>query len=153
MKNTKNSTNTYLLLQVIDRKLPNITRGLTSSMIQQSNIQVMIHFQDANLSDEERDSEALRLISQLRDLDEIEAVGRVTETAPDGSKSGLGFLTGLLMAEVSVGNAKKLFGFLSDRLSGKTIELEVQGNGKELKVKASSREELQIAINAAEQFN
>jgi hypothetical protein len=45
-----------------------------------------------------------------------------------------------------------LLGFLGDRLSGKTIELEVEGNGKKLKVKASSREELQAAIAEAEKF-
>ena len=56
------------------------------------------------------------------------------------------------MAEVNPENGKKLSGFLGDRLSGKTIELEVEGNGKKLKVKASSREELEMAIAQAEKF-
>jgi hypothetical protein len=120
-------------------------------MTEQSLFQMTIGFQDADLSDEERDGLAVRLMEQLRELDGVE-VGRVPEVAPDGSKSGLGFLAGLLMAEVNKENGKKLLGFLGDRLSGKMIELEVEGNGKKLKVKASSREELQMAITQAEKF-
>jgi hypothetical protein len=61
-------------------------------------------------------------------------------------------LIGLLTAEVSAGNAQKLMGFLGDRLGGKPIELEVEANGKKLTVKAHSREELEAAIKAAQDF-
>jgi hypothetical protein len=121
-------------------------------MVDQSNFRLTIGFQDTELSQDEQDGLVVRLMEQLRDLDEVESVGRVPEVAPDGSKAGLGFLTGLLVAEVNKENGKKLLGFLGDRLSGKTIELEVEGNGKKLKVKASSREELQAAIAEAEKF-
>ncbi|NJM48508.1 MAG: hypothetical protein HC860_21975 [Alkalinema sp. RU_4_3] len=73
-------------------------------MTERCKFQVTIGFSDTALSDEERDTAAVRLMEQLRDLDEIEAVGRVSEVAPDGSKSGLGFLTGFLMAEVNKEN-------------------------------------------------
>ena len=116
-----------------------------------SNFQVMIGFTDESFSADERETAALRLGEQLRELDEVEKIGRVAEIAPDGSK-GLGFLTGFLMAEVNGVNGKKLLGFLGDRLSGKTIELEVEANGRKLKVKASSREELEMAIAQAEKF-
>jgi hypothetical protein len=43
-------------------------------------------------------------------------------------------------------------GFLGDRLGNKTIELEIEANGKKLKVKASSRQELEAAIEAAQKF-
>jgi hypothetical protein len=59
---------------------------------------------------------------------------------------------GLLAAEVSAANAKKLLGFLGDRLGGKPIEFTVEGNGKKLSVKANSREELESAIKAAQDF-
>ena len=122
-----------------------------SHMTHLSSIQVTIGFTDESLSEDERETAALQLGEQLRDLDEVEKICRIPEIAPDGSK-GLGFLTGFLMAEVNPENGKKLFGFLGDRLSGKTIELEVEGNGKKLKVKASSREELEMAIAQAEKF-
>ena len=119
-------------------------------MVDSSNVRVTIGFVDEDWDPEERETAAQNLLRSLQDLDEVE-VGRVTEVAPDGSK-GLGFLPGLLMMQVNQENGKKLLGFLGDRLSGKTIELEVEGNGKKLKVKASSREELQMAIAEAEKF-
>jgi hypothetical protein len=120
-------------------------------MMDSSNVLVKIGFVDADWDAEERGVAAQSLLRSLRDLDGLESVGRVPELAPDGSK-GMGFLTGWLMAQVNQENAKKLLGFLGDRLSGKTIELEVEGNGKKLKVKASSREELKAAIAEAEKF-
>jgi tetratricopeptide (TPR) repeat protein len=114
-------------------------------------IRVLIRFSDEDLDDDEQDMAAMRLLEQLRDLDELESVERVSAPVPAGSK-GLGFLTGLLMAQVNRSNVQKLFGFLGNRLAGKTIELEVEGNGRKLKVKASSREELKAAIAEAEKF-
>ncbi len=69
-----------------------------------------------------------------------------------GSKSTPQFLAGLLIAEVNIKNAKKLMGFMSDRLGGKPIELSVEANGKKLTVKAHSRKELEAAIKAAQDF-
>ena len=120
-------------------------------MVDSSNVRVTIGFVDGDWDPEERETAAQNLLRSLQDLDEVELVGRVPEVAPDGSK-GLGFITGWVMTQVNQENGKKLLGFLGDRLSGKTIELEVEGNGKKLKVKASSREELQLAIVEAEKF-
>ena len=49
-------------------------------------------------------------------------------------------------------NGKKVLGFLGNRLAGKSIELEVEGNGRKLKVKASNQEELRSVIAEAERF-
>jgi hypothetical protein len=118
-----------------------------------SNIKLTIAFADLDLDAEERDEQAQQLMSELKQIDEVETVDRVLDpNPPEGNKAIGGFLVGLLMAEVNVVNAKNLMGFLGDRLSGKTIELEVEGNGKKLKVKASSREELKAAIAEAERF-
>jgi hypothetical protein len=121
-------------------------------MVDSSNVRVTIGFVDADWDAAERETAAQNLRRSLQDLDGLESVERVPEIAPDGSKAALGFLTGLLMAEVNKDNAKKLFGFLGNRLAGKTIELEVEGNGKKLKVKASTEAELKMAIAAAEKF-
>jgi hypothetical protein len=116
-----------------------------------SAIQVKIGFVDENWDQEAREVAAQNLLRSLKDLDELESVGRVPEIAPEGTK-GLGFVAGLLTAEVSKENAKKLLGFLSDRLSGKMIEMEVEANGEKLKVKARSREEMKDIIAEAERF-
>lgn len=116
-------------------------------------VQFTIAFNDPELDSEELERQAQALLAQMKDLDEIEAVGRVLDpNPPDGNKSMGGFLIGLLTAEVSKENALKLLGFLGDRLGNKSIELEVEGCGKKLKVKASSQVELNAAIEAAKEF-
>ncbi len=118
-----------------------------------SSIKVTIAFNDPDLDTEEQDEEALNLLSQLRELDDVEKVDRVLDpNPPEGNKALGGFLVGLLTAEINAANAKAAFGFLKDRLSGKPIELEVEANGKKLKVSAHSREELEAAIRAAQDF-
>jgi hypothetical protein len=122
-------------------------------MTPNSNIKLMIAFNDPDLESEERDEQAQRLMTELKQMDEIEAINRVLDpNPPEGNKAVGGFLAGLLMAEVNVDNAKKMMGFLGDRLGGKPIELSVEANGKKLTVKAHSREELEAAIKAAQEF-
>ncbi len=122
-------------------------------MAEDAKVKVTIGFEDPTLDGEERDDEAQNLLNQLRDLDEVEQVDRVLDpNPPAGNKALGGFLVGLLTAEVSAENAKKLMGFLGDRLSGKVIEMEVEANGRKLKVKASSQAELIAAIEAAQKF-
>lgn len=122
-------------------------------MTPNSNIKLTIAFNDPDLDADERDEQAQRLLSELRQLDEVETVDRVLDPSPPkGNKAIGGILIGLLTAEVNAGNAQKLMGFLGDRLGGKPIELEVEDNGRKLTVKAHSREELAEAIRAATAF-
>jgi hypothetical protein len=122
-------------------------------MTSSPNLKLTIEFNDPELDPEQRDEQAQFLIAELRDLDEIETVDRILDPSPPaGNKAVGGFLVGLLMAEVNTDNAKKLFGYLRDRLGGKSIEFTVEANGKKLSVKASSREELDYAIKVAEDF-
>ena len=122
-------------------------------MINESIYKIQILFNDSDLDSEERDHEAQKLLNQLRKLDEVEDVKRVLDpNPPEGNKALGGFLAGMVTAEVNPSNIKALFGFLGDRLSGKTIELKVEANGKKLEVKASSQAELKVAIDAAKEF-
>lgn len=119
----------------------------------QSSIRLTFNFNDPDLTLDERDEQAQRLIAEFKDVDEVETVNRVLDpNPPEGNKALGGILVGLLTAEVNAKNAKRLFGFLGDRLRGKVIELEVEANGKKLKVKAQSREELEFAIKKAQDF-
>lgn len=122
-------------------------------MSMDSNVKLTIAFKDADLDAEEREVQAQRLMTELKEIDEIETVDRVLDpNPPEGNKSVGAILVGLLTAEVNVANTKKLLGFLGDRLGGKSIELSVEANGKKLTVKAHSREELEAAIKAAQDF-
>lgn len=116
-------------------------------------LKLTINFNDSDLSSEERDEQVQRLLAELKDMDEVETADRVLDpNPPEGNKALGGFLVGLLTAEINAANAKAAFGFLKDRLSGKPIELEVEANGRKLKVSAHSREELEAAIKAAQDF-
>ncbi len=117
-----------------------------------SNVQITIALKDSDLDDEELQEETEKLLQQMRELDEVEDANLVTDPNPPERGKGGGFLLGLLTAEVNAKNIKALFGFLSDRLGNKPIELEVEANGKKLKVVASSQQELQAAIQAAQEF-
>ncbi|MEM6423782.1 MAG: hypothetical protein AAF722_22345 [Cyanobacteria bacterium P01_C01_bin.70] len=112
----------------------------------------VISFDDPDFDDEEKDEEVQKLLNQMRDLEDVTTDRVIDPNPPEGNKALGGFLVGMLMTEVNGSNAKKLLGFLGDRLSGKTISLEVEGNGKTLKVSANSRAELEAAIAQAQAF-
>lgn len=121
-------------------------------MSSESNIQLTIALVNPDLDPEEQEQETRNLLREIRDLDVESAELVAVNQTPQGAKSVGGFLLGVLQAEVSVANFKRLLGFLSDRLGNKPIELEVEANGKKLKVKAHSQQELLMAIQAAEKF-
>ncbi len=122
-------------------------------MSNESTIKLAIAFNEPDLEPEERDEQAQRFLAELKQVDEVESVERLLDpNPPEGNKSLGGFLVGMLLAEVNPVNGKKLLGFLGDRLGGKPIELSVEANGRKLTVKAHSREELEAAIKAAQEF-
>jgi hypothetical protein len=123
-------------------------------MANTSNIQVTISLSDFGLDDEDLQSEVENLRSQIIEVDGVEDASLVAvETAPPGSKALGGFLIGLLMAEVNPANIKALFGFLSERLGGKPIEMTLKAvDGRELSIKASSKAEFDYAYEKAQEF-
>ena len=119
----------------------------------ENNIHVTIALKSPDLDDEELQDSMENLLPQLREVDGVEQANLVAvEEIPEGAKSVGGFLIGMLKAEVNPANAKALFSFLVDRLSGKTIEMEVEANGKKLKVRVNNQAELMTAIQAACEF-
>jgi len=91
-------------------------------------------------------------MNELKQMDEVN-VDRVVDPSPLAGNKAIGeMFVSLLTAQVSPANAQKLMGFLGNRLSGKPIDLTVEANGKKLIVKAHSREELEAAIKAAQDF-
>jgi len=121
-------------------------------MSENSIIKFTIAFNDPDLDSEERDEQAQRFMNELKQMDEVEVDRVLDPNPPEGNKAVGAVLVGLLTTQVNKENAQKLMGFLGDRLGGKPIELSVEANGKKLTVKAHSREELEAAIKAAQDF-
>ena len=114
---------------------------------------VRVSFSGVELDDDDRDVEASKLLRQMRDLDGVESAKRfVDENPPANNNSVGGFIVGALTAEINTESASKVFSFFKERLSGKPIEMEVEANGKKLRVKANSSKELLAAVEAAERF-
>ncbi len=123
-------------------------------MVSTSNLQVTISLSDPSLNDEELQAEVENLLPQIRELDGVKEADLVpVEEAPPDSKALGGFLWGLLMAEVSPANIKALFGFLSDRLGGQPIKLDIEApDGRKLSIEASSQAEFDYAYQKAQEF-
>ena len=122
-------------------------------MTEESTIKLNIAFTNPDFDDEELDEEAQNLLNQMQQLDEVENVYRTLDpNPPEGNKALGGFLVGKLTTEVNQSRIKSFLGFLSDRLTGKVVEMEVEANGKKLKIKAHSNTELLQAIEAAQKF-
>jgi hypothetical protein len=123
-------------------------------MASTSDIQVTISLSDPSLNDEELDAEVENLLPQINEVDGVAKAAKVPiEEAPEGSKALGGFLLGILTAEVNPANIKALFGFLSERLGGKPIEMTLKAvDGRELSIKASSQAEFDYAYQKAQEF-
>jgi hypothetical protein len=117
-------------------------------------VMLTIDFNNPDLDAEEAEEAVQNLIGQMRDLDEIESVERVLDPNPPvGNKAVGSFLVGLLMAEVSVANVKKLGAFMGDRIGNKPIKLKVKApDGRELELEASSQQEFDYAYEKAQAF-
>jgi hypothetical protein len=118
-----------------------------------SNLKLTIHLTDSDLDDEEKDEAAKNLLFQIEKIDEVEAVDRVFDpNPPEGNKSLGGFLMGVLKAEVKPSQAMPLLGFLSDRARTQPIEVELELEGRKLRVKADNPEELTAALQSLQMF-
>ena len=121
-------------------------------MTDTSNVKLTIAFNDPDLEAEEREEQAQLFMAELQQIDEVEVDRVLDPNPPEGNKVVGAILVGLLTVQVNKENAQKVMAFLGDRLGNKVIELEVEANGKKLKVSAHSREELEAAIVAAQKF-
>jgi len=123
-------------------------------MASTSDIQVTISLSDPSLNDEELDEEVENLLPQISQVDGVAQAAKVPiEEAPKGAKALGGFLLGILTAEVNPANIKALFGFLSERLGGKPIEMSLKApDGRELSIKVSSQAEFDYAYQKAQEF-
>ena len=115
---------------------------------------VLIRLDDPDLEPDRLQASTELLLQQLREVDEIEEAHLAgSDDLPKGSKSIGGFLIGVLTAEVNLENARNLANFLGEFLfRQRIIEIEVEANSRKLKVKASNKQELVAAIEAAKDF-
>jgi hypothetical protein len=113
------------------------------------NFTLTIEFTDPELDPEDRNKEAQLLMRVLDGMDEIETVDRVIDPtpAPDGTRSlSVTYLVGLLMAQMNIDNAKKMFEFLRVSLVGKPIKLVFEFAGEKISIEANSQKDFDHVI-------
>ena len=121
-------------------------------MSSESNVKFTITLFNLDLDAEEQERETQNLLRDIKDLD-VESAGFVEVTEiPEGARSVGGFLVGALQAEVTISNCYKLLAWLGDRLRNKTIELEIEVNGKKVILKVNSQQELAAVLELAQKF-
>jgi hypothetical protein len=99
-------------------------------MKETSPVKLTLTFNDPDWDAEEKDEEVQKLLNQMQDLDEVEESDRVLDpNPPEGNKALGGFLVGMLTVVVKPENIKTLFGFFSERLNGKPIEIAIKAPG------------------------
>ena len=114
-------------------------------MSSESHVKFTITLFNPDFDAEEQERETRNLLGEIKDLD-VESAGLVeVAEVPEGGKSVGGFLVGALQAEVTISNCYKLLAWLGS-LGNKSIELEVEFNGKKVKVKANGQKELTAAL-------
>jgi len=112
-------------------------------MTKEPTIQFTFAVDDPELDDERRQKIAIKLLREIRELDEVEKADRAEDLNPEaGSKPGFATLIGFLTAEVSMKNVKSFLSFLGDRLGDKPIKITVKVGDKEVNIEAKSRQEL-----------
>ncbi|MBD2201286.1 hypothetical protein H6G33_01540 [Calothrix sp. FACHB-1219] len=98
---------------------------------------------DPELDDNRRQQIAIKLLREIRELDEVEKADRAEDLNPEaGSKLGFATLIGVLTAEVSLKNVKAFLSFLGDRLGDKPMKVTVKVGDKQVNIEAKSRTEL-----------
>ncbi len=117
-----------------------------------NSVSVTIHLNDFTMTNEERAEATRLLLQQLNAMDEVNAARLIDDSIPSANHKGASTLVGLLSADATVGNARKVLGFMGDRWGDKPIELEIEFKDRKLKITARSREEFAIALKAAQEF-
>lgn len=132
-------------------------------------IQLTIFLEDSQLNDEQLQEATENLCDDIREVEGVDQADLVTKeqadlvtrkTASPNSqdiekfikKDIGGFLVGTLTAEVNFKNLKTLVRFLGDRLFGKTIKIQAEGNGKKLDLEIRRPEDLEVILPQIDDF-
>ena len=135
-------------------KSPKLPKAMTSEN-NPGNIVLTITFTDPELTDEERDEEAVELLKELEDnFDaDIEAAHQVRDpNPPEGNKSIGAFLAGVLTTEISASGCRKVLHGFKHSLRKKIFILKAEVNGVKMEVSAASREDAEFALEKVEAF-
>lgn len=116
-------------------------------------VKMTLNIAESDLDESEIDVFTRRLQNELMDMDEVDKAAPVrTDEAPAGSKAVGDTVLGALKVVFDAGNIGSLFKYLGERVGSKKLELEIEANGKKLKLKAGDADEVRKILKAAQAF-
>ncbi|GGA45048.1 hypothetical protein [Okeania sp. KiyG1] len=117
------------------------------------NIQLTITLSDSKLEEDKLEEDTRYILSEIEGFDGVQKADLISiETAEPGAKNIGGFLVGILTAEINAKNLKALVGYLGDRLSGKTVKIKAEGNGRKIDIEVGNMEDLKKALAEVDDF-
>ncbi|NES77383.1 MULTISPECIES: hypothetical protein [unclassified Okeania] len=117
------------------------------------NIQLSITLSDQKLEEEDLQTDTENILSEIEKFDGVQKADLISiEKAEPNTKSIGGFLVGILTAEINAKNLKALVGYLGDRLSGKTVKIKAEGNGRKIDIEVGNLEDLNKALAEVDNF-
>ena len=117
------------------------------------NIQLTISLSDQQLEEDQLEEDTQNILSEIEKFDGVQKADLISiETAEARAKNIGGFLIGILTAEINAKNLKALVGYLSDRLSGKTVKIKAEGNGRKIDIEVGNLEDLKKALAEVDDF-
>ena len=120
-------------------------------MPEQPLIQITFGLNDPELEDRQRLQFSMRVLGELRDLDEVERADRTEVFSAEAGAKGFETLVGFLTADVTVLGLKEFAGWMGDRFADQPMKVRVKVGEQEVELEARSRKELadveQVANN------
>ncbi|MEL6439702.1 MAG: hypothetical protein AAFQ80_10660 [Cyanobacteria bacterium J06621_8] len=89
----------------------------------------------SNFSSAQIDKLTANLLKEMRSLDELDRVQRVSDpNPPDGEMSGGGNLIGVVASKLSLSNVRSVGGYLVQKFASKPIDIKVEANGRKIEI-------------------
>jgi hypothetical protein len=111
-------------------------------MTEQPSIKITFGLSNPNIEDDERLQFSKRVLSELRNLDEVKRADRTEKESSESGEKGFTTLVGFLTAEVTLSNLKKFTGWMGDRFSDQPMRVKVKVGDQEVELEARSKTEL-----------
>ncbi|ABW26570.1 hypothetical protein AM1_1545 [Acaryochloris marina MBIC11017] len=105
-------------------------------------MQITFGQSNPDLEEHERLLFSKRVLSELRDLDQVEHAERTEKEASEFGEKGFSTLVGFLTAEVTLPNLKAFINWMGDRFSDQPMKVKVKVGEQEVEFEARSQLEL-----------
>ena len=107
----------------------------------------------SDFSSAQIDKLTANLVREMRSLDEIDRVQRVSDSnPPEGEMSGGGNLVGVVASKLSLSNIRSVGGYVARKFASKPVDIKIEANGRKIEIIGVRPEDLDKVVEAAERL-